>query len=307
MTRPAPQVSVVIPAYNASATILETIESVFAQTFQDFEVLVVNDGSTDDTRQKVQAVADADDRLRILSQQNGGVSAARNNGIATATGEWVAFLDADDIWLPEKLETQLRCMRAKPGCLASQGSAYFVDQSLTPLKLRHCVPVEQPLLTFLRFQNLPNAASSWVVKRELFEEIGGFDTGLVILEDWDLSLRLARHANPVCIDLPLTLYRVHPGNRSLDVDSHIAPGVTILNRLFADATLPPDVRAHEREIYARYYTMLCGGMLRVGRRRSAAYWGLRAVGTHPRVLGYMVATPLRRFRRRRHAIRGPAT
>ena len=271
--------------------------SVLAQTVQDFEVLVVNDGSTDGTGEMVQSIADP--RVRLLTQQNGGASAARNKGIQSATGEWVAFLDADDVWLPQKLETQLRCMHAKQGCLASQGGAYFVDKNLVPQTLRRCVPVEQPLLTFLRFQNLPNAASSWVVKRDLFEEIGGFDTGLVMHEDWDLSLRLARHANPLCIDVPLTLYRVHPGNRSLDVDSHIQSGLRILDRLFADASLPPDVRAHEREIYARYYTMLCGAMLRVGRRRPAAYWGLRAVRMHPLVLGYILALPLRRFRRRR--------
>ncbi len=286
----------VIPAYNAAATVQQAIDSVLAQSFADFEILVVDDGSTDDTATAVRAVNDP--RVRLLAQPNGGAAAARNTGIASTVGEWVAFLDADDLWLPRKLELQLSRMRAVPGCLASQGAAYFVDRDLQMLKFRPCKPRKQLLLTFLRFQNLPNAASSWVVKRELLERIGGFDTGLAMIEDWDLSIKLAQHANPICIEEPLTLYRVHAGNRSLNVEAHLQSGRTILDRVFADPALPAEVRRHEREIYARLYTMLCGGMLRVGRRRRSIYWGLRALTTHPRVLGYMLMTPLRRFVRR---------
>ena len=296
MTCSAPEVSVVIPAYNASGTILDAINSVLTQTIEDFELLVVNDGSSDRTAEIVRDVPDP--RVHLLDRCNGGASAARNTGIEHATGYWVAFLDADDVWLPRKLETQLRRMRSTPGCMASQGSAYFVDRHLKQLSFHRCVPDENPLLTFLRFQNLPNAASSWIVRRSLFDEIGGFDTSLVMHEDWDLSIRLARHAKPLCIDEPLTLYRVHSGNRSVDVDSHIRSGFQILDELFNDATLPSDVRVHRREIYARYCTMLCGGMLRVGRRRASAYWGMRAVLTHPLVIGYIAVTPWRRFRRR---------
>ncbi len=294
--QPAACVSVVIPAFQASSTIRDAIDSVLRQTVRDLEVIVVDDGSEDSTSEVVRSVPDP--RVRLIRQNNAGASAARNTGIQNAAGEWVAFLDADDVWLPTKLETQLERMQRKADCLASEGSAYFADSQLVPFALHRCMPVEEPLLTFARLQNLPNAASSWIVKRQLLDEIGGFDTSLVMHEDWEFSLRLARHANPLCIDVPLTLYRVHAGNRSLDVESHIRDGLSILSRLFADSDLPADVRAHEREIYARYYTMLCGAMARVRRRRSAAYWGLRAMTTHPAVAGYMLSTPLRRIRRR---------
>src|SRR5579863_3741450 len=299
-----PLVSVVIPAYNSSRTIAQTLESALTQGIAEIEVIVVDDGSSDDTAEIVRR--SEDHRLRLVQRPNGGVASARNAGIELARGEWVAFLDSDDIWLPHKLERQLELMSAQPGCQASQGSAYFVDDQLRPLKLRRCIPVDDPLLTFLRFQNLPNAASSRVVRRSLIEQIGPFNADLVILEDWEFSLRLARYASPLCIDEPLTLYRVHPGNTSRNIDIHIEPGFKVLQELFADPTLPADVRAHEREIYARFYTMLCGGMFRVGRWGACAAWGLRALRTDPRMLAYMAATPARRLGRKLDARRaGP--
>jgi len=294
-----PRVSVVIPAYNAARTVVETIRSALDQTVYHIEVIAVDDGSTDATADLIRAIEDP--RVTLVTRENGGISAARNTGIEHARGDWVAFLDADDIWLPHKLERQLEMMAQKPGCMASQGSAYFVDDNLEHPQLRHCVPVADPLLTFLRFQNLPNAASSWIVKHELLDRIGPFDPDLVILQDWELSLRLARYANPLCIDEPLTLYRVHPGNISRNIDIHIDAGFAVLRRLFADPGLPREVKAHEREVYARFYTMLCGGMFRVGRWRACIYWGIRAMRTDPRMIVYMAAVPLRRMERRRGA------
>ncbi len=301
MTRATPLVSVVIPAFNGERTIADAINSALAQIEVDLEVIVVDDGSQDGT---AAVVADIDDpRLRLVTQENRGVAAARNAGVELARGDWVAFLDCDDVWLRHKLQRQLQLMSAVPGCSASLASAYFVDDQLRPQKLRRCVPVDNPLLAFLRFQNLPNAASSWIVNRALLDRIGDFDSSLTRIEDWDFSIRLARLTVPLLIDEPLTLYRVHANNRSHDIDAHIAPGLTILRRLFSDPSLAPEIRAHEGEIYARFYTMICGGMFRVGRWGGCTYWGVRALLTNPSVLGYMFATPLRRAQRRAAARR----
>ena len=107
-----PTISVVIPAYNAAKTILETIDSVRQQTFSDFEVIVINDGSNDNTAELVNAVAD--DRLRLFSYENGGAAIARNRGIDHVSGEFIAFLDADDLWTPDKLELQLEALQKHP-------------------------------------------------------------------------------------------------------------------------------------------------------------------------------------------------
>lgn len=295
MTTSTPLVSVVIPAYNAATTIRDTVQSALSQTFASIEVLVVDDGSRDNTIAVVNGIADP--RVRLIVQPNGGAAAARNTGIEASEGRWVAFLDADDLWVPHKLRAQLDALEMVTDAFASQSSAYLVDDQMRILDTRRCIQPENDLLTFLRFQNLPAAASSWIVRRDVLEAIGGFDTSLGILEDWDLSIKLARFGRPLNLEEPLTLYRQHPGNRSLNLDIHIDPGLRVLDRVFSDPGLPQEIRDHEREIHARFYTMLCGGAFRVHRWRACVYWGGRALLKHPQMFGYMAALPFRHAQR----------
>jgi glycosyltransferase involved in cell wall biosynthesis len=289
-------VSVVIPAYNSARTIRETVQSALDQEDVALEVIVVDDGSSDNTPELVETIADP--RVRLVRQPNGGAPSARNTGIEHSRGDWVAFLDSDDLWVPHKLKAQLGALATFPGGFAAQSSAYLVDDDMKVLQIRRCVQPENNLLTFLRFQNLPAAASSWLVRRDVIERVGRFDPELVILEDWDLSIKLARYGDPLNMEEPLTLYRQHPGNRSLNLDIHIDSGFRVLARLFADPELPADIRARKREIYARFYTMLCGGALRSRRWRACIYWGTRAMSSDPRMLVYIAGLPLRRLRRR---------
>jgi glycosyltransferase involved in cell wall biosynthesis len=296
MSTSPPLVSVVIPAYNSARTIRATVDSALWQTMPDLEVLVVDDGSHDETGKLVSSIVDQ--RVRLLRQQNAGAAAARNTGIRAATSRWVAFLDADDLWLRDKLERQLAVLEQQPEARAVQAGAYFVDDEMRVLRVRRCVQPENPLLTFLRFQNLPNAASSWVVDRAILDRIGMFDESLKILEDWEFSLRMARYCRPVCLEDPLSLYRVHAGNRSRDLDIHIEPGYAVLDRLFSDPSLPQEIQDHQREIYARFYTMLCGGAFKVRRWRACFRWGLKALRTEPRMVRYVLGLPMRRLARR---------
>lgn len=299
MTDIQPLVSVVIPAFNSARTIRQTVQSALDQEDVHLEVIVVDDGSEDATVAIVSSMSDG--RVRVVSQPNRGAAAARNSGIAHATGEWIAFLDSDDLWLPHKLRAQLNALSEVPNGFAVQSSAYLVDDQMRVVEIRRCIQAEDDLLTFLRFQNLPAAASSWLVHRDVLEEIGGFNQDLVILEDWDLSIKIARHGRPLNMTEPLTLYRQHPGNRSLNLDIHISSGFRVLELLFADPSLPTEVSKHKREIYGRFYTMLCGGAFRVRRWGPCAYWGIRALRTYPRMLPYIAALPVRRISRRRAA------
>lgn len=291
----APRVSVIVPAFNAAQTIRETVDSILAQTVQDIEVIVVDDGSTDGTIDVVRGFGD--ERVRLVEQHNGGAAAARNTGIGRAAGTWVAFLDSDDLWLPEKLERQLAELE-RTGMDAALTSVVLVDANLAPLEVRHSTPSDDLLMDFLSFRNLPAVMDTLIVRRSRLEQVGRFSADLVILEDWDLLIRLARNGGVHPVTEPLALYRQHPGNRSRDLSIHIEPGFKVLGRLFADPTLPAHVRRRRRLIYGRFYAMLSGGAFKVRDWPEALRWGVRALRSDPRTAGYLLALPLRAVRRR---------
>lgn len=290
-----PSVSVAIITYNKADTVGAAIESVLRQTYTDYEILVVDDGSTDNT---AGVVAGYGDRVRYLPKKNGGTGSARNLGIAEARGRMVAFLDGDDLWLPRKLELQMAAFDREPGILAVQCGAYCVDPSLRVFEKRVCRPRLDRLEHFLLFRNLPAFSSTVVVRKEAFERIGGFGTDLVILSDWDMACRLAAAGTLRSIPDLLVLYRHYPKNQSRDVQIHVDSGIRSLKRLFsADGPLPSGIRTSEPRIWAHFYAMLSGGCARNGDWPGALRWGLRAVRSSPRVIPYIAGMPLRRLRR----------
>lgn len=204
-----PTVSVIIPAYNAEPFIAETVTSALNQTFTDLEVIVVDDGSTDRT---AAALAEFGDRVHVHHQANAGVAQARNAGVDLATGSWIAFLDADDLWLPEKLERQLAASDAPLRYtdrfnIGARGDLPVVQSEVTPMREGD---VFLPLLLEGNF--ITN--SSVLMRRELFHELGGFASGVSPAEDWDLWLRAAeRHRVGLCPD-QLVRYRFHADGAS---------------------------------------------------------------------------------------------
>ena len=288
------RVSVVIPAYNKASTIAPAIESVLRQTVQAVEVIVVDDGSSDETRQRVRRFGD---RVRYLRQERSGVSAARNLGIREARGEWVAFLDGDDLWLPRKLERQLEVLSREPSLDAVQCSVHLVNDRLEVVDSRPCASAQDTMLDFLLFRNLPGFGSTLLARKRCLEAMGGFGTDLVILEDWDLACRLARTGSLRSVPEFLVLYRQHPGNRSRVVEIHEEPGFRSLGRLFADPALPAAIRAQEARIWACFYGMLAGGYIQHRQWRRGLSWTWKALRTSPTVCPYFAGMPLRRLRR----------
>lgn len=293
------RVSVVVPAFNAERTLERTLRSVVEQSVAVAEIVVVDDGSTDSTAEVARRFARTDDRVKLVSQSNGGAPAARNAGIDAAVGEFIAFVDADDVWLPHKLERQLEVFARHPEVGAVQSGAIHVDDNLNPLFARPCVPGPMDPLEILRFRNLPAFSTTLVLRRTALDVIGGFDVSLAILEDWEFSLRASVRSVFWSVEEPLALYRQHPGNRSRDLDLHVAPGLLVLERLFADATIPPALRESQDEAYARLFLMFAGGAFRVRRWASFVKWACRAAATDWRTVGYMAALPVRRLQRRR--------
>jgi len=212
LTRNVPRVSVVIPAWNVETVLEETLASVSAQTFRDFEVIVIDDGSDDDTPQVIEVSARKWPWLRWERQVNAGVASARSRGIALARGEWIAFLDADDLWLPEKLASQMALIEQDPqlalvycdvrtfsGESESKRSLFDERSHATGTVLREL------------FMNNFVYTSTVLLKRSALVQVGGFDSGHQVNEDVDLWLRIAEHFNFGCIDEVLVKYRRAPG------------------------------------------------------------------------------------------------
>jgi glycosyltransferase involved in cell wall biosynthesis len=211
-----PQVSVIMPAYNVAPFILESVRSVLGQSFHDLELFVVDDGSGDGTADQLASVKDP--RLKIIQQANGGSSSARNSGIKVATGEYVGFIDADDLWSPNKLETHITFLEQHPEVDLTFSRSELIDEGGSPTG-RTSAPVSgevsfQDLLT----ENVVNNGSAVVMRRKALDLAGHFDTELKACVDWDLWLRVAmlRPRNIFCVDGSLTKYRMRSGQITKD-------------------------------------------------------------------------------------------
>lgn len=200
------KISVVIPAYNAAHFLPRCLESVFSQTLQPAEVIVVDDGSKDDTAAVATKLG-----ARVVSRANGGLSAARNTGIQSSSSDWVALLDADDRWLPEKLRSQAEIVKDDT-VLIYTGIRIFGDDGV-----REICPAADPVEArrVLRYRN-PITPSSVMARREALQRNGGFREDIRACEDWDMWVRLARLGNFAAVPDALTEYYVYPSSMSTD-------------------------------------------------------------------------------------------
>jgi glycosyltransferase involved in cell wall biosynthesis len=187
----SPLVSVIIPAYNAEKTIARTLESVLSQTYRHIEVLIVNDGSTDRTVEIVEAFAQKDRRIRILHQPNLGATAARNCGIKSSKGEYIAPIDADDIWHNEKIQAQVECFqRFGPSVGLVYSWSIIVDEKGNPLAgIAH--EYRGNVLAELIYSNFVGNGSCPLIRRSCFQRVGDFKDNLRAGQDWDMYLRIA--------------------------------------------------------------------------------------------------------------------
>jgi glycosyltransferase involved in cell wall biosynthesis len=209
-----PRVSVIIPTYNHRDYVLETLESVFAQTFTDYEVIVVNDGSPDDPAELLRPLAEAG-RIKYIEQPNAGQAAARNRGLAEAKGEFIAFLDDDDLWPPDKLEWQVRAMRS-----GSFVAVYGFSEMFGTSDAQRVPEAPGPSgCVFGHFLegNWMSSPGQVLIRRTALEDVGGFDGSIWGADDWDLYLRLAKCGMFLYEDRIALRYRCHTANASRDV------------------------------------------------------------------------------------------
>ncbi|MFL6255483.1 MAG: glycosyltransferase family 2 protein [Pyrinomonadaceae bacterium] len=273
-------VSVIMPAYNSGRYLAESVRSVQAQTFGGWELIIVDDGSTDDTAAVAQSLVDADPRVRYVARPNGGQGAARNTGLGTARGRLVAFLDSDDLWLPEKLAAQLAVLEETGADLVyTDGYIFSDDGAEWPDEQFLIVPGERRGVEMFRtlFASNRIATLSVLVKREALDAVGLFDEERAYqnCEDYDLWMRLAKWgASFYGMTEKLMRYRRHAAATTYSASRLLSPMLALILKHAPDPALDPAlVKSRVRGLYRDLISALVAeGRVEEARRRMREFY-----------------------------------
>lgn len=289
------KVSVIIPNYNYGRFLAAALESVFAQTHAAHEIIVVDDGSTDDS---LAVLARYAERVQVIQQRNRGVGVARNVGVAAASGELIAFLDADDYWLPEKLALQVARFQAQPTVGLVHCGARYVDAAGAALAedltgregwvaedLLHIRPV------------IVAPGSSALIPRTVFQALGGFRTEqeLPSAEDWEFCFRLAARYEIAFVAQPLLCYRQHGISRHRNIHAMEQAMLQAFRTAFAEQ---PALRHLQNTCYARLHMVLAGSYFSAGHYGAFLRNAGQSIWRQPGELGYLAQFPVRWWQRR---------
>ena len=257
-------ISVIIPTFNRAKLIKDAINSVIGQTYQNFELLIIDDGSTDNTSEVVNSIGDT--RIKYIYQENTGVSRARNNGIENASGEYIAFLDSDDLWHPEKLEKQALVLDQNPDVdIVTNSSQYqtFLND-IIGIKYNRAKNQKEVISLMLLYQDMVYTGTPVLcVRKSIFEKSGMFDEEMRFCEDWDLFFRMALVGKVYNIPEILTYVRSHTDNvtKTSPVNNFKDGKLLFLNKAFSNELLPPEMLQLKKRAYSNSWW-------------SFAYWGL---------------------------------
>jgi teichuronic acid biosynthesis glycosyltransferase TuaG len=245
-----PRISIIVPAYNDEPFLAETLASVQRQTYREFEVIIVDDGSTDRTSEIARQFVEKDTRFTLLRQPNAGTAAACNTALKQARGEWIALLGADDVWLPEKLAAQLDLLKQEPRANLLF-TDYFLWNGQSDFGRRYSDPDKFPdgdvgrhLIFFDLF-----GASTVIIKRETLDMVGTFDVERLLAEDWDLWLRIAERG--LCakgVREPMARYRIRPGQISRNTIRMCECNIRVLEKALARPQCASWRRDYERSL-----------------------------------------------------------
>lgn len=302
-----PKVSVVLPAYNAAPFIRQTIASITAQSFGDFEIVVVDDGSTDAT---AKVAAAQDPRVRVVQQSNQGIAVARNVGISHARGEWIAFMDHDDFWHPHKLKAQCEVLGRDLDCGIVYGEFLRWDP-LTPPVFPDVMIDSRHVVVDLSGSILPQLVrTNWVllstavIRRSVFETVGDFDPAMPPADDWDFMLRAAEQHRFIKLAQSVALYRVHDGQTSLkltprNVEFELrARALDRLNALGETVLDMNDINQRQfRALFNYGYLQYGAGLYREA--CSTFFSSLQFRATSGKAWGYLVASCVKSVLRER--------
>ena len=280
-----PTISVVIPAYNAERTIIETIQSVQQQTFSDFEIIVINDGSIDRTIELLGTIADQ--RIKVFSYENAGLPTARNRGIKNAGGEFIAFLDADDMWTLDKLELQLAALKNHPDAAVAYSWNYFKYEKEEDSYADCSSFFEGNVYEDLLVKNFLQNGSNPLIRKEAIDTIGFFNPTLKSCEDWDFYLRLAAKWNFALVQKPQVIYRQSSNSMTSKIDVMKKYMLIVIDRAFIKA--PRELQHLKKQSIAWVHKYIAHQYLKYTTNRSkylnlAGYELCSAIYTYPKVV-----------------------
>ena len=285
-----PLVSVIIPNYNYAQYLPQTLDSVLAQTYPHVEIIVVDDGSTDGSEAVLREYSD---RVSSFQQQREGVSVARNLGVQKSSGQLIAFLDADDLWLPTKLERQVQKFMEDPdlGLVHCGWAAIDKHGKVSNPRLEGLEGwVAKELLMF---RQAIHSSSGAVVTREVVEEIGGFDPRLSTSADWDFSYRVAIRRRVAFVPEVLFHYRLHGTNMSANIRLMEHDTLLAFSKAFNSGN--KEIQQLRRQSYGNLHMILAGSFFRAGQRADFARHALKSLWLTPRSIKNLLGYPLRRY------------
>jgi glycosyltransferase involved in cell wall biosynthesis len=280
----SPRVSVIIVTYNYGHFLGEAMQSVLDQTFQDWEVIVVDDGSTDNTREVVEAFGDP--RIHYVYQENQGNPAARNTALRLVKGEYIAFLDADDVWFPEKLQKQVAQLDGlAPTVGLVYGDVYLFNHDDGAIIGRFLQgrrpPTGRVFGQLLEPDGWFISDTASLIRREVFDRIGLYDQNLLTYEDWEMWVRIASAYEVEALDEPLARCRRHGSNLGKRVEEMYRYGLAARRKVMASYSLNPQERRVLKRNLAQHEYTYGTGLLQLGRRREAWKAFFRSVRLRP--------------------------
>lgn len=257
-----PNVSVIIPTYNRSFIIRQSVDSVLQQTYKDYELIVVDDGSTDNTCEILKPYGD---KIHYEFKENGGISSARNRGLEIAQGEYIAFLDSDDFWRPEKLQRQIECFNSHPeyGLVATRCLTNTVDRNFNTISIdkRRRPGKSGWIYKDLFYRNFIRT-SSVVIKHECFHKVGAFDESLPRCEEIDMCLRISKNYQVGFINDILTVYTRRPVEIRQDSIKGRKNWIRVLEKNYDPDLIP---KALYKKRMARIYAHMAENLLKNGK------------------------------------------
>ncbi|MCC5602189.1 glycosyltransferase [Nostoc favosum] len=233
-------ISVIIPAYNSEKTIKETIQSVLKQTFTNFELIIINDGSRDSTIEVIAEIKDS--RIKVFSYPNAGGNVSRNRGLHLAVGEFVSFLDADDLWTPDKLQSQLKILQENVTAKVAYSWTDYIDANGEFILSGKRINLNGNVYENLLLNNFLENGSNPLICRKALIKLGGFDESLSAAQDWDMWLRLASKFDFICVPSVQILYRISANSVSSNLVRQEKSCLQVLERAYKQRRSLGDAR-----------------------------------------------------------------